>query len=83
MMLCFVPNDFETVVQELTNAPVELKSGREAVRILAIGSRQAVSYAIVRAHNTGFAEAGQWSKMMPTGKPNEFISVATLYLPLS
>ena len=55
------------------------KPGREAVRLLAIGSPDAVRTLIHRLHNLGFAEAGTWSRFMPTGNPGEIMSILIWY----
>ncbi|WP_416675573.1 hypothetical protein [Egbenema bharatensis] len=56
------------------------EAGREAVRILAIGSPQGVRALIHQLHNLGFAEAGNWSRLMPTGKPGEVMSILTWHV---
>jgi hypothetical protein len=59
------------------------EAGREAVRLIAIGSRQGISRLIHRLHNLGFAEAGAWSRLIPTANPDEFMSVLTWYVRLT
>jgi hypothetical protein len=56
---------------------------RETVRLLAIGSRRGVLNVIHKLHNSGFAEAGAWSPLLPGSKPGEVMSILTLNFTVS
>jgi len=47
-------------------------------RMIAIGSRQAIMDNIKALHHLGYAEAIEWSKLQPGGKPGTFISILTI-----
>ncbi|MBD2257830.1 hypothetical protein [Pseudanabaena sp. FACHB-2040] len=64
------PAEFETIPE----------SGREKVRIIVIGSPQASSRVIHEINHLGFAEAIEWSKPIPTAKPQESMRILTRYV---
>ena len=48
---------------------------RESVKILIIGSPQAVTNMIHSLYSLGFAEVKAWSPLQPTGNPGEVMSM--------
>lgn len=53
---------------------------REKLKHLLIGSPQTVKNTIQALHSLGYAAAGDWSPLQPTGKPPEVMSVLIRYL---
>lgn len=53
---------------------------REPLRVLVIGSRKGVTSTIHTLHRLGFAEAGEWSPLMPAPTSGEVMSILTRYL---
>ena len=51
--------------------------GPDRLRILLIGPRQSVISTIHTLHVLGFAEAGNWSPLLPGPQPGTVISVLT------
>lgn len=56
------------------------KPGREKVVLTVRGSVHATERVIYEAYRVGFAEVGEWSKPVPTGKINEVMRVLTRYV---
>lgn len=52
----------------------------EPIRHLLIGSPRAVRRTIHRLHQLGYAEAGAWSRLLPTANPGEVMSILVRYL---
>ena len=57
-----------------------LPPNREPLRVLVIGSRRGVTSTIHTLHRLGFAEAGEWSPLMPAPTSGEVMSILTRYL---
>ena len=55
----------------------------EIVRHLVLGSLPAVRATIATLHSRGYAEAGAWSRPLPTGRPNEVMVILTRRLTLT
>ena len=49
----------------------------ETVRHMVFGSTRAVQHTIKLLHKLNYAEPNDWSKPIPTGQPNEVVSVLT------
>ena len=49
----------------------------ETVRHMLFGSTRAVQHTIKLLHKLNYAEPNDWSKPIPTGQPNEVVSVLT------
>ncbi|NER01014.1 MAG: hypothetical protein F6K30_30710 [Cyanothece sp. SIO2G6] len=49
----------------------------ETVRHLVFGSIAAVQNTIKLLHHLNYAEPNDWSKLVPTGQPNEVMAVLT------
>lgn len=64
----------------LIPTPDELPPDREPLRHLLIGSPQAVRHTIHELHVLNYAEAIVWSPLLPTGKPDEVMSILIRYL---
>ena len=47
----------------------------ETVRHMLFGSTRAVQHTIKLLHKLNYAEPNDWSKLVPTGQPNEVVSV--------
>jgi hypothetical protein len=71
-----------STVRVTVNASIQSVSGRESVRLLAIGSRRGVLALIHNLHVKGFAEAGAWSRLLPGPNPNQVMSILTWYVSL-
>ena len=54
-----------------------LQPGYESLRHVLFGSPGAVAQTIKLLHKLDYAEPNDWSKPMPTGEPNEVMSVLT------
>jgi hypothetical protein len=55
--------------------PVEPLSDREPVKILVVGSREGVLRIIHTLHTRGFADANEWSRLLPTGNAAEVMAI--------
>jgi hypothetical protein len=53
---------------------------REPVRHLLFGSPKAVETTIKHLHRLGYAEPNDWSKPIPTGRPQEVMAILTKHL---
>jgi hypothetical protein len=69
-------------VRVTVDASIQPVSGRESVKLLAIGSRRGVLALIHNLHVKGFAEAGAWSRLLPGPSPNQVMSILTWYVSL-
>lgn len=74
------PASSATVAVQATTDP---SSGKEAIRILVLGSRRGVLNIIHRLHQLGFAQAGEWSPLQPTSTPGQLMSILTRYILLT
>jgi len=73
-MLSHLPSDAakESAANSLEDAsPLEPPMDQ----IMLIGAAAWVKTMIARLHNAQIAEVGNWSRLMPTGKPDEVISM--------
>ena len=52
------------------------------LRVIAIGSRQVVNLHVHRLHQLGYADFSEWSRMLPTPNPGEFMRLLTKRIPL-
>jgi hypothetical protein len=48
---------------------------REPLKHLLIGTSKAVTSTIHYLEVIGYAQVGDWSKLLPTGNPDEFMSI--------
>ncbi len=55
---------------------VDLSTPGRSNQLVLIGAPDWVKSVIHRLHNLGFAEAGHWSKLLPTRNPDEVISLS-------
>jgi hypothetical protein len=53
--------------------------GRELVRIIIFGSKEAVRATIHDAHLKNFRKVDSWSPLLPTPDPAVFMSISTEY----
>lgn len=49
----------------------------EPVRHIVLGSFTAVGNTIKQLHKHNYAEPNDWSKLLPTGRPNEVMAILT------
>ena len=49
----------------------------ESLRLIALGSPQTIQMTILRLHHLGYAEPNDWSRLLPTGRPNEMMAILT------
>lgn len=62
-------------------SPTPVPSGHpaqfETLRHILLGSLNAVQATIKSLHKRGYAEPNDWSKPLPTGRPNEVMAILT------
>lgn len=63
-------------VREMLSAQDAQVEG-EKLRLLAIGSREAVIETIQTLHSLGYAEVGMWSPLLPAPTSGEVMSILT------
>jgi hypothetical protein len=69
----------------LPNTPIHREAvekqpeNREQLKHLLIGSPKTVTSTIQALHGLGYAAAGDWSPLQPTGKPSEVMSILIKY----
>jgi len=72
----FLPNDSELPSNDVS---FQASSGsvprQEFVKIMVIGSRKGITSVIKTLHTLRFAEAGEWSPIMPHSESGEMMSV--------
>ena len=72
----FLPNDSELPSNDVS---FQASSGsvprKEFVKIMVIGSRKGITSVIKTLHTLRFAEAGEWSPIMPHSESGEMMSV--------
>lgn len=77
----FTPTPTSTSSSDVTSSLIDpVPSNREPLRVLVIGSRRGVTSTIHTLHRLGFAEAGEWSPLMPAPTSGEVMSILTRYL---
>jgi hypothetical protein len=75
----FVPND-DPSPPIPPKTPDDISPGREPLKHLLIGSPRGVRSTIHNLHVRGYAEAKQWSPLMPTKNPGEVMSMLIRYI---
>lgn len=53
--------------------------GRELVRVIIFGSKDAVRATVHEAHVRNFRKVDTWSPLLPTPDPKTFMSISTHY----
>jgi hypothetical protein len=53
---------------------------REPIRVVIFGSRKGVTSYILTLYSLGFAQVHEWSPLLPSYNPGEFMSILTRYL---
>ncbi|MEP0886378.1 hypothetical protein NDI49_33120 [Trichocoleus sp. ST-U3] len=72
----FLPNDSELPSNDVSfQASSDSVPRKEFVKIMVIGSRKGITSVIKMLHTLRFAEAGEWSSIMPHGESGEMMSV--------
>jgi hypothetical protein len=72
----FLPNTNETPTPPNSdNIPQQPQPKRERIKMIVIGSPQAVNSVIRKQYVLGFADVTEWSPLQPTSKLNEVMSV--------
>lgn len=72
----FLPDPRETSnPPDSSNADSEASPRREPIKMLLIGSPQAVNTTIRNLYKRGFAEVKAWSSLQPTNKPGDVMSI--------
>lgn len=66
----------ETALQTVVASPPPLDE-QERLRIIVVGTSRGVTETIHTLHRRGFAEAGDWSPLVPTGIADEVMSILT------
>ncbi|MEL6247539.1 MAG: hypothetical protein AAFY78_07660 [Cyanobacteria bacterium J06648_16] len=61
----------------------EPASNQETVRHMLFGSPDAVRLSIRDLHRRQYAEPNDWSRLLPTGRPNEVMAILTRRVKLS
>ncbi|NJL22315.1 MAG: hypothetical protein HC895_18250 [Leptolyngbyaceae cyanobacterium SM1_3_5] len=54
----------------------------EVLRVLAVGSRTVVNIFVHRLHQTGIVHFNEWSRLLPTPNPGEFMRLLTKRIPI-
>ncbi|MBD2092444.1 hypothetical protein H6F67_21590 [Microcoleus sp. FACHB-1515] len=54
----------------------------EVLRVLAVGSRTVVNIFVHRLHQAGIVQFNEWSRLLPTPNPGEFMRLLTKRIPL-
>ena len=54
----------------------------EILRVLAIGSRPVVNIFVHRLHQLNVAHFNEWSRLLPTPNPGEFMRILTKRIPI-
>ncbi|NJL21768.1 MAG: hypothetical protein HC895_14700 [Leptolyngbyaceae cyanobacterium SM1_3_5] len=54
----------------------------EVLRVLAVGSRTVVNIFVHRLHQAGIAHFSEWSRLLPTPNPGEFMRLLTKRIPI-
>ena len=54
----------------------------EILRVLAIGSRPVVNIFVHRLHQLNVAHFSEWSRLLPTPNPGEFMRILTKRIPI-
>ncbi|MEM8504592.1 MAG: hypothetical protein AAF716_15725 [Cyanobacteria bacterium P01_D01_bin.1] len=60
-----------------TTPPSQPQRPREQVRHLLFGTPSSIQTTIQLLHKLGYAEPNDWSRPLPTGKPNEMMAILT------
>ncbi|MBD1807160.1 hypothetical protein H6F98_17120 [Microcoleus sp. FACHB-SPT15] len=72
----FLSNDSELPSNDVSfQASSDSVPRKEIVKIMVIGSRKGITSVIKMLHTLMFAEAGEWSPIMPHGESGEMMSV--------
>ncbi|MBW4539223.1 MAG: hypothetical protein KME43_08750 [Myxacorys chilensis ATA2-1-KO14] len=66
----------ENALQTVVASPPPLTQ-QERLRIIIVGTSTGVTETIHTLHRRGFAEAGDWSPLLPTGTADEVMSILT------
>lgn len=54
----------------------------EILRVVAVGSRPVVNIFVHRLHQAGIVQFNEWSRLLPTPNPGEFMRILTKRIPL-
>lgn len=69
----FLTSPTETAT--LVNITAELPPDGERLKVILVSSPKVVKSTIRALYKLGFAEVSEWSRLQPTPKPNEVMSV--------
>lgn len=64
----------------ISDSVIESSPNREPVKILVVGSREGVLRIIHTLHCRGFADANEWSRLLPTGNAAEVMAILIRYV---
>lgn len=78
----FQDNSHDTQTATSVDISTPNPSGREAVKIMLVGTPQGVVNIIHTLYRRGFAEVTEWSPPLPTAIPGEVMRVLVRYLVL-
>lgn len=59
------------------NHPPTPQPAREQVRHLLLGTPSGIQATIGQLHQLGYADPNDWSRPLPTGRPNEVMAILT------
>jgi hypothetical protein len=79
---CFVESDQDSVALPSRVFPDSLsgptpEDSQEVLRVLAIGSLDAVNSCVRTLYKLKYAYPGEWSQALPTGNPGEVMRILT------
>ncbi|MBH8565788.1 hypothetical protein I8748_27070 [Nostoc sp. CENA67] len=81
MTTSFLANAFQTPTPSVSSStPAEITSSREPVRVVIFGSKTGVNSTILTLYKLGFAQVNEWSPLLPSSNPGEFMSILVRYI---
>ncbi|MEM8612540.1 MAG: hypothetical protein AAGF93_11015 [Cyanobacteria bacterium P01_H01_bin.105] len=74
----FIPDDNDPSIPQPANSPESQPDPQyETTRHILFGSLTAIRNTINLLHKLHYAEPNDWSKPLPTGRPNELMAILT------
>lgn len=75
MSTSFIPNSENSTTATPSQVDSLTLPLREPLKHLLIGSSKAVTSTIHYLQVVGYADVGDWSQLLPTGNPGEYMSI--------
>ncbi|MGH7999198.1 MAG: hypothetical protein ACREPR_07160 [Brasilonema sp.] len=81
MTKSFLADTFQTPsLPAFGSAFIEKTPTREPVKVVIYGSKVGVNGIILTLYRLGFAQVHEWSPLLPSPNPGEFMSILTKYI---